>query len=144
MKDFGTGFPEWTELGQDGGLDPLGVQRPIEVIYQSLLPGISTITLRFRYYSFFAWMLDVYARNERNTDPAAFRVFQRRCEILFALIAARRNNEPGDTELGVAGIDWAQKRLASLTDPANGNAIIDFSVGADRARHANGPQFITM
>ena len=22
MKDFGPGFPEWTELGQDGGLDP--------------------------------------------------------------------------------------------------------------------------
>ena len=44
MKDFGPGFPEWTELGQDGGLDPLGMQRPIEAIYQSLLPGISTIT----------------------------------------------------------------------------------------------------
>ena len=39
MKDFGPGFPEWTELGQDGGLDPLGMQRPIEAIYQSLLPG---------------------------------------------------------------------------------------------------------
>lgn len=55
MKDLGPGFPEWTELGQDGGLDPLGMQRPIEAIYQSLLPGISTITLRFRYYSFFVW-----------------------------------------------------------------------------------------
>lgn len=29
MKDFGPGFPEWTELGQDEGLDPLGMQRPI-------------------------------------------------------------------------------------------------------------------
>jgi hypothetical protein len=46
--DFGSGFPEWTELGQEAGLDPLGMQRPIEVIYQSLLPGISTITLRLR------------------------------------------------------------------------------------------------
>ncbi len=64
MKDFGPGFPEWTELGQDGGLDPLGMQRPIEAIYQSLLPGISTITLRFRYYSFFVWMLEVYAREK--------------------------------------------------------------------------------
>lgn len=40
MNDLGPGFPEWTELGQDGGLDPLGMQRPIEAIYQSLLPGI--------------------------------------------------------------------------------------------------------
>lgn len=30
MKDFEPGFPEWTELGQDGGLDPLGMHRPIE------------------------------------------------------------------------------------------------------------------
>jgi len=126
MKDFGPGFPEWTELGQDGGLDPLGMQRPIEAIYQSLLPGISTITLRFRYYSFFVWMLEVYAKKERNTDPTAFRVFQRRCETVFALICAR-----GSTELGVAGIDWAQKQLAGIVDQSDGEVVIDFSVGAD-------------
>ncbi|MBY6090917.1 hypothetical protein [Maritimibacter alkaliphilus] len=124
MKDFGPGFPEWTELGQDGGLDPLGMQRPIEAIYQSLLPGISTITLRFRYYSFFVWMLEVYARDQGNTDPVSFRAFQRRCETLFALIAAR-----GSTELGVAGIDWAQKQLNDV--PNDPEAIIDFSIGAD-------------
>jgi len=124
MKDFGPGFPEWTELGQDGGLDPLGMQRPIEVIYQSLLPGISTITLRFRYYSFFVWMLEVYAKENGSTDPVAFRLFQRRCETLFALIAAR-----GTTELGVAGIDWAQRQLAVVPDdPAT---TIDFTGGAD-------------
>lgn len=124
MKDLGPGFPEWTELGQDGGLDPLGMQRPIEAIYQSLLPGISTITLRFRYYSFFVWMLEIYAKERGNTDPVAFRRFQRRCETLYALIAAR-----GSTELGVAGIDWAQKQLGDV--PNNPAVIIDFSVGAD-------------
>lgn len=135
MKDFGHGFPEWTELGQDGGLDPLGMQRPIEAIYQSLLPGISTITLRFRYYSFFVWMLEVFASNDRlrSTDPAKFRLFHRRCEILFALIAARGSTEPEDDrrspELGVAGIEWAQKQLAvASNDPT---ALIDFSLGAD-------------
>ncbi|MCX7298887.1 MAG: hypothetical protein NTX73_00605 [Rhodobacterales bacterium] len=135
MKDFGPGFPEWTELGQDGGLDPLGMQRPIEAIYQSLLPGISTITLRFRYYSFFVWMLEVYASDDRlrSTDPAKFRLFHRRCEILFALIAARGSTESEDErrspELGVAGIEWAQKQLAvASNDP---RALIDFSVGAD-------------
>ncbi len=123
--DFNSGFPEWTELGQDGGLDPLGMQRPIEIIYQSLLPGISTITLRFRYYAFFVWMLEVYAKENGNTDPAVFRQFQRRCEVLFALIAAR-----GKPELGVAGIDWAHRQLTNLPDdPAT---RIDFSVGADQ------------
>jgi hypothetical protein len=128
MNDLGPGFPEWTELGQDGGLDPLGMQRPIEAIYQSLLPGISTITLRFRYYSFFPWILEVYARNEHNTDPAAFRVFQRRCETLFALICCR-----GDPELGVAGIDWAQRQLSAIEDQSDESAVIDFSTGADPA-----------
>ena len=135
MKDFGPGFPEWTELGQDGGLDPLGMQRPIEAIYQSLLPGISTITLRFRYYSFFVWMLEVYASDDRlrSTDPAKFRLFHRRCEILFALIAARVSSEPENErrapELGVAGIEWAQKQLAvASNDPT---ALKDFSLGAD-------------
>lgn len=100
------------------------MQRPIEAIYQSLLPGISTITLRFRYYSFFVWMLEVYARERGDTDPVTFRGFQRRCETLFALIAAR-----GLTELGVAGIDWAQKQLAVV--PNYPDASVDFSVGAD-------------
>jgi hypothetical protein len=70
--ELGQGFPEWTELGQDSGLDPLGMQRPIEAIYQSLLPGVSTITLRFRYYSFFPWILKHYEDHIRHTDPAIF------------------------------------------------------------------------
>src|SRR3546814_5686532 len=64
------------------GLDPLGMQRPIEVIYQSLVPGISTITLRYRYYSFFPFILRHYEENIRHPDPKEFRKFQRRCEAL--------------------------------------------------------------
>src|SRR5580698_2816395 len=110
MTDLSQGFPEWTELGQDSGLDPLGMQRPIEVIYQSLLPGISTITLRFRYYTFFPWILKHYEDCIRHTDPAVFRVFQRRSETLFALVCCR-----GDQELGIAGSDWAHRQLRELS-----------------------------
>jgi hypothetical protein len=126
MIELGQGFPEWTELGQDSGLDPLGMQRPIEVIYQSLLPGISTITLRFRYYAFFPWILKNYEDHIRNTDPAVFRVFHRRCEILFALICSR-----GGQELGIAGSDWAHKKLGESSGQSESNAVIDFAVGAD-------------
>src|SRR3546814_2765766 len=86
--ELGQGFPEWTELGQDSGLDPLGMQRPIEVIYQSLVPGISTITLRYRYYSFFPFILRHYEENIRHPDPKEFRKFQRRCEALFEIGSA--------------------------------------------------------
>lgn len=50
---LGPGFRVWSERGQETGLDSLRMQRLIELVYQSLLPGISTITLRLRYYSFF-------------------------------------------------------------------------------------------
>ncbi|MBP2159121.1 MULTISPECIES: hypothetical protein [Asticcacaulis] len=117
--------PEWTELGQEGGLDPLGMQRPIEVIYQALIPGISTITLRLRYYSFFCWMLEAYASKIGNTDPQEFRIFHRRCELLYALIAAR-----GPYETGVTGIEWAQKQVAKIQGAGDPNVEIAFADGA--------------
>ena len=121
--ELGQGFPEWTELGQDSGLDPLGMQRPIEIIYQSLVPGISTITLRYRYYSFFSLILRRYEEKVHNPDPEVFRLFQRRCEALFALICTH-----GEAELGITGSDWAGRALN------NANALsgqIDFIAGAD-------------
>lgn len=124
--DLGQGFPEWTELGQDSGLDPLGMQRPIEVIYQSLLPGISTITLRYRYYSFFPFVLLHYEENIRHPDPVVFRKFLRRCEALFALICTH-----GEAELGITGSDWAKKMLNQVSDQSADSRVIDFSIGAD-------------
>lgn len=124
--DLGHGFPAWTELGQETGLDPLGMQRPIELVYQSLLPGISTITLRLRYYSFFAWLLEAYAKKSGVTNEyEEFRRFQRRAEALFALTCAR-----GEFEFGVAGIDWANRQLA-LVGREKADAMVDFRIGAD-------------
>lgn len=126
LYDLGPGFPQWTELGQDTGLDPLGMQRPIEVVYQSLLPGISTITLRLRYYSFFCWLLETYAkRRELTTDYEAFRRFHRRAEALYALISAKSG-----AETGVTGIEWANRQLA-LVGNQRGDAVVPFDVGAD-------------
>jgi len=124
--DLGHGFPEWTELGQDSGLDPLGMQRPIEVIYQSIVPGISTITLRYRYYSFFPFILRYYEEKIRHSDPDEFRKFQRRCEALFALICIH-----GESELGITGERWANRMLNDARAQSGEAAIIDFSIGAD-------------
>jgi hypothetical protein len=132
MTNLSQGFPEWTELGQDSGLDPLGMQRPIETIYQSLLPGISTITLRYRYYAFFPWILKHYEDHIRHTDPAVFRVFHRRCEILFALVCSH-----GGQELGIAGSDWASRKLGDNSGQSEPNAVIEFGVGADPETEPN-------
>jgi hypothetical protein len=122
MEAVEEGFPDWTELGQDSGLDPLGMQRPIEAIYQSLIPGISTITLRYRYYSLFPFILKHYEDTIRNPDPIVFRSFYRRCEALYALICTH-----GGRELGITGSDWAAEILASQA----ASGVIDFSQGAD-------------
>lgn len=120
------GFPEWTEIGQDSGLDPLGMQRPVEVLFQSLVPGISTITLRLRYYSFFAWVLEAFAKAKKENDPRAFNTFHRRAEVLLALASARDGNE-----VGVTGIDWAWRQLSKAEGGEGQGDAIAFDVAAD-------------
>src|SRR3546814_11589902 len=108
------------------------MQRPIEVIYQSLVPGISTITLRYRYYSFFPFILRHYDENIRHPDPKEFRKFQRRCEAMFALICTH-----GEAELGITGTDWANKRINEV--PGHGRAI-DFRVWAGADPDGSNPE----
>lgn len=51
------GIGHWTEPGAWGGLDPLGMRAPIESCFARLLPGLTTVTNRLRYYSFFSWWI---------------------------------------------------------------------------------------
>src|SRR5450631_1575984 len=54
--------PEWTRVLQKSGLDPLGLQAPSIRLYQALVPGISNVTPRTRYYGFYPWLSEEYAR----------------------------------------------------------------------------------
>jgi hypothetical protein len=60
-----------------------------------------------RYYGFYAWLSFVSARQVGDTNPRRWQRFIRRAEALYALIAQQRGGEPG-----VAGILWAQRKLA--------------------------------
>ncbi len=42
---------------QMGGLDHLAVQAPCINIYGRLLPGITNVTDRARYYTFYPWLI---------------------------------------------------------------------------------------
>lgn len=95
-------LPEWTEYRKKRGLDPLGMQSSSVATYQRLLPGISNVTLRMRYYGLYAWLSRRYAREVGDTNPKIWQRFIRRAEALYALIAVRRGGE-----LGVAGTQWA-------------------------------------
>lgn len=100
------GLPEWTEFTRKTGLDPLGMQNSSVRHYQSLVPGISNVTLRVRYYGFYAWLSDAYAKTVGETSMRTWQRFIRRAEALYALIA-----QAGQGESGVAGANWASKKV---------------------------------
>ena len=112
-------LPQWTTKIDKRGLDPLGMQNAGVGLYQDLLPGISNITLRMRYYGFFCWLSDAYARRGVTTDFELWRKWVRRAEALFALVCADANGQSG-----VGGIDWASDALES------GDDVIDFEAAA--------------
>lgn len=112
-------LPQWTTKIDKRGLDPLGMQNAGVGLYQDLLPGISNITLRMRYYGFFCWLSDAYARRGVTTDFELWRKWVRRAEALFALVCADASGQGG-----VGGIEWASEALQS------GEAVIDFDAAA--------------
>lgn len=109
----------WTERTDKRGLDPLGIQNAGVSLYQSLLPGISNVTLRVRYYGLYCWVSDMYARDGASNDYQAWKIRVRRAEAAYALIASHAGGE-----IGVGGIDWANNRLAESDE------VIDFSAAA--------------
>lgn len=69
-----------------GGLDHLGVKAPIMHIYSDLLPGVTNVTDRLRYYSFYTWLIwSLDRREDRSVD--ALRHAVRHGDCLFTLIA---------------------------------------------------------
>jgi hypothetical protein len=111
----------WTEYRKKNGLDPLGMQVSSVNFYQKLLPGISNVTLRMRYYGLYAWLSWMYAQHTGDTNPDSWRRIVRRTEALYALIAWRRGSETG-----VAGVEWAEDKLKALK-----GKTIDFSEDAE-------------
>ena len=122
--------PEWTEYKKKSGLDPLGMQNSSINLYQRLLPGISNVTLRVRYYGFYAWLAAIYARRSGDTDPRTWQKFVRRAEAVYALAAQRRGDEGG-----MAGVQWAQRKL-----DADQESLVEFARHADPG--ADGPPYL--
>ncbi len=50
------GVPEWTVQSETQGLDPLGMQNTSITLCQQLIPGVSNVTLRMRYYALHTWL----------------------------------------------------------------------------------------
>lgn len=71
------------------GLDPLGVQAPAINIYGQLLPGITNVTDRARYYSFYPWMIRTFEQLQVEKTYENLRDWVRKCDCLFTMIGVR-------------------------------------------------------
>lgn len=112
----GLGDTEWTDLPAAAqGRDHLGMQAPSIALYGSLLPGITNVTLRIRYYTFYPWLCDRYAKRSGRTAKEAWQVFVRRAEALLALASASIEDD-GFCQ-GAAGNRWAQRTWNSSKGP---------------------------
>jgi len=91
--------PQWIEsILEVTGLDPLGVQAISIRIYGYLLPGISNVTNRLRYYSFLCWVLYNYTKKGGSNNLDDWRMYIRKAEFLFSLISdVHHINEQGSS-----------------------------------------------
>jgi hypothetical protein len=85
------------------GLDHLGVQAPCIALYGQLLPGITNVTDRARYYSFHPWVVWSFERRYTDRSVDQFRRVLRRAECLFALIAIRHDRVVSEDNDGLHG-----------------------------------------
>lgn len=116
-------IPFWAEnSGFIRGRDPLGIQNSSITVYGRLLPGMTNLTGRIRYYSFYCWLLDEYDKLSTKKEKANIQSqynFIRRAELIVAFLMAIK--EPHYTN--VPGSDYAfkhkQDEIYSLIEGAD-------------------------
>lgn len=120
----------WVKPPQESsGLDHLGVQAPCIQIYGDLLPGITNVTDRARYYSFFPWLLNEFEKRGWRS-PEEIQTMLRRAECLLTLVGLRhallcdddgddhRAAMVGNDALGGAITRWEQGDVVRLSEYA--------------------------
>jgi len=117
-------YPFWGErLNLITGLDPLGLQGTSEAAYTMLLPGISNLTNRMRYYGFYCWLIDFYFKREKTGNSVEQYKFIRRAELMVAII-----------------MQYSEEFVSQITGSAfayelkneNAGEIYDLAEGADK------------
>ena len=110
------------------GRDPLGIQNSSISVYSLLLPGMTNLTLRLRYYGFYLWLIEEYFKlpttNDFRKSVRGQYNFIRRAELILSYFMV--NKFP--TEQSVVGSDFANKNFSQLTT----QSYYDLALGADK------------
>jgi hypothetical protein len=124
---------DWLERDRQiiKGLDHLGVQVVSVNLYTLLLPGITNVTDRARYYSFYPWVLHRYAQSGKSQRGRTdWLNWIRRLEFAFCMasVAYEVASESFDaTATAVVGADTARRLLRDTRE----NAVIDVRSAAE-------------
>lgn len=100
-------LPDWNKPGSfSAGRDPLGLQAASVRLYTELLPGLTNVTNRLRYFSFYCWVVRQFELKRHSTDEGKWSLFIRRAEAIYALAC-----QIGDSAkaFGMAGSIWAAR-----------------------------------
>ncbi len=110
---------------QVGGLDHLAVQAPCINIYGRLLPGITNVTDRARYYSFYPWVIWAFDKQGYTKYDNEFIERFRRADCLFSLISERHAATAGGDYNDHAGAMVGSNTLASVArELAEGGSVV--------------------
>jgi hypothetical protein len=119
--------PFWAEnSGFITGRDPLGIQNSSITTYTRLLPGITNLTLRIRYYGLYSWLLSVYSKeaNNKSDNIEGHYNYFRRAELIVAFIMRKKFPD----ELSIIGSDYTDKREGDVEK----KGFYDIRQGADK------------
>lgn len=116
----------WLERPKDKiGLDNLGTQQPCILIYSRLLPGVTNVTDRAAYFTFYPWFIRAFEQRFPNASDPEFRTALRRADCLFTLVAERHAIVCGDQDASLHGAACAgrQKLRPAATTLSDGTEL---------------------
>ncbi|UFZ03056.1 hypothetical protein LQG66_27980 [Bradyrhizobium ontarionense] len=127
---------------QVGGLDHLAVQATCINIYGRLLPGITNVTDRARYYSFYPWLIWAFDKAGHREFNDNFVERFRRADCLFCLVSQRHADVCGDDADDHSAAMVGSDTLADVARALGADGVIrlsDFSLreGAKKRYFAN-------
>jgi hypothetical protein len=93
------------------GLDHLGIELVSVNLYQAMLPGLTNVTERARYYALYPWIIHRYAQDGAKTrTKAAWRNWIRSIDFTYAVACMAYEQKIGkDLGSSVVGADLAGK-----------------------------------
>lgn len=106
-------YPLWVEkVGRSGGRDHLSLESVGQAILEEITTGISNITKRARYYSFYCWVIKSFFDSDTKKTRKNYRKYMRRASFLYTMSNSSKHLDASLT--GIDGIEFARNNLDKL------------------------------